>query len=225
MQHGTVDETLAAGIGILQSNFPGCLAFADETLPGRLTRYIELIERDNPALGLVGAKDRRDLVVKHILDSLAPLPLLPLPGGTAAIADVGSGAGLPGIPLAMALPECSFTLIERMGRRSGFLRSATAAMGLANAVVEEAEMEKAVPYRFDLIVFRAFHPMDKKIVKHLWRLLKPGGVLAAWKGRRENIEQEMAEAEKTLPKLTGRWSIVPVAVPLLEGERHLCLIA
>jgi 16S rRNA (guanine527-N7)-methyltransferase len=85
-------------------------------------------------------------------------------------------------------------------------------------------MEKAVPARFDLIVFRAFHPMDKKILKHLFRLLKPGGVLAAWKGRRENIEKEMAEAEKTLPQLSGRWNMLPVAVPLLEGERHLCLI-
>ncbi len=91
-----------------------------------LERYIEEIELFNPAYGLVKVKDRRELIVKHILDSLAPIKIirdLSKNSISLKIADVGSGAGLPGIPLAVCLPNAAFTLIERMGRRAGFLET------------------------------------------------------------------------------------------------------
>jgi 16S rRNA (guanine527-N7)-methyltransferase len=195
----------------------------------QLAAYIGQIELHNPAWGLVGTSDRRELVVRHILDSLAPLGIISgllaeggLADGMARVADVGSGAGLPGIPLAIALPQVQFTLIERGGRRANFLRIAQA--GIANIAVEEAEMEKVKPGRFNAVTFRAFRPLEPKIFKKLVRLSVPDGVLAAYKGRREKIVEEMTALENALPDVAGGWEILPCPVPLLDEERHLVLI-
>jgi 16S rRNA (guanine527-N7)-methyltransferase len=229
-----MDRLLSEGLEILRQRDGGIarlLAGRLDTVTVLLTNYIEEIERFNPIYGLVGAKDRRELVVKHILDCLAPLghlgnlgrdtPAAPHPPADTpsppVIADVGSGAGLPGIPLAISLPRVRFTLIERMGRRAGFLRNTAAVLGLANVTVEECEMEKAAPGRFDLVVFRAFRPLEKRILKGLLRLLKEGGSLGAYKGRREAIEAEM----KSLADTTGPWEVLPCPVPFLDEERHL----
>jgi 16S rRNA (guanine527-N7)-methyltransferase len=107
-----------------------------------------------------------------------------------------------------------------MGRRAGFLRSTLAALALTNAETEEGEMERAAPGRFALITFRAFRPLEPAILKGLFRLLAPGGVLAAYKGRREKIDAEMNAVEKT----TGGWEALPCPVPFLDEERHLVLI-
>jgi len=167
-----------------------------EAMLSLLIKYITEIELHNPALSLVGTSDRRELIIRHILDSLAPLGIImhiAVKHNAAVrqlqltrqlqIADVGSGAGLPGIPLAIALPDAAFTLIERKGRRAEFLRNTQTALGLSHVTVEEAEMEKAPPGRFDVVTFRAFKPLEPKIVKKLLRLCRAGGVLAAYKGR------------------------------------------
>jgi 16S rRNA (guanine527-N7)-methyltransferase len=146
------------------------------------------------------------------------------PPDSPALADVGSGAGFPGIPLAICLPGVRFTLIERMGRRAGFLQNCLAALGLANAAVEETEMEKAAPGRFDLVVFRAFSPLEPVVLKSLCRLLAPGGIIAAYKGRRQVVEAELTAAEAAVPKLAGTWEIIPLQVPFLDEERHLAVI-
>jgi 16S rRNA (guanine527-N7)-methyltransferase len=191
-----------------------------------LHKYTEEIELFNPAYGLVKVKDQNELVVKHLLDSLAPAGIISnlITGRTPKIADAGSGAGLPGIPLAICLPQLNFTLIERMGRRAGFLRDAVAVLGLINVTVEETEMEKAAPVRFDVVVFRAFRPLEPPILKGLFRLLEPGGALAAYKGRRQAVEEEMAEAEKLMPHLAGKWESIPLKVPFLDEERHIVII-
>ena len=191
-----------------------------------LKKYIEEIELFNEAYGLVKVKDRNELIVKHILDSLAPLGiiirLLEDRTGTWQIADVGSGGGFPGIPLAIFLPDIEFTLIERMGRRAGFLQNCIAVLGLKNVRVEEIEMEKAAAGFFDVAVFRAFRPLEPAILKGLLRLLKPNGFLAAWKGRLENSREEMTVAEKFSSTL--HWEIHPLNIPFLEDERHLTVI-
>jgi len=189
-----------------------------------LERYVEEIELFNPAYGLVKVRDREELIVKHILDSLAPLKVIRNLSKNSAgfkIADVGSGAGLPGVPLAVCLPNTAFTLVERMGRRAGFLRDAVAVLGLPNVTVEEAEMEKLDPAaenRFDIIVFRAFRPLDGATLKGLFALLKPAGMLGAYKGRRQAIEEEMAGLRNL------SWEVLPLEVPFLAEERHLVLI-
>ncbi|MDR2478007.1 MAG: 16S rRNA (guanine(527)-N(7))-methyltransferase RsmG [Treponema sp.] len=200
-----------------------------------LAKYIAEIELFNPAYGLVGTSDRRELVIKHILDSLTPLGVISdllekHEGGTPLqAADVGSGAGLPGIPLAIALPHVSFTLIERMGRRAGFLRNTRAALALDNITVEETGLEKAagnpaMAGRFSLVTFRAFRPLEPEILKALFKLCGANGTLAAYKGRREKIEAEMSAAEQSRPELAGHWEAVPCSVPFLDEERHLVLI-
>jgi len=180
-----------------------------------LLQYTEEIERFNPAYGLVKAADRNELIVKHILDSLAPLTFL---ADSSFLADVGSGAGFPGIPLAVCLPHARITLIERMGRRAGFLQNVLAVLGLSNCTVEETEMEKAAPGRFDTVTFRAFHPLTPELLKGLFRLLVPGGRLAAYKGRRDKTEAELAAAG------LSDFQLIPLTVPFLDEERNLALI-
>jgi 16S rRNA (guanine527-N7)-methyltransferase len=229
-----MEALLPAGLDALargDEDISRILAGRMDGVIGQLNNYIEEIERFNPAYGLVGAKDRRELVVKHILDSLAPLGILsrllgggavsgPTPAsGPPLVADVGSGAGLPGIPLAIALPGARFTLIERMGRRIGFLQNTQAVLALGNLEVEEGELEKALPGRFDLVVFRAFRPLEGPILRFLLRLLRDGGCLAAYKGRREAAEAEMGASYPA-----GPWEILPCPVPFLDEERHLVVI-
>ena len=202
-----------------------------------LTRYIEEIELFNPAYGLVKVRDQEELIVKHILDSLAPLSAIRnLLGSsdstkTKKIADVGSGAGLPGIPLAICMPHAAFTLIERMGRRAGFLRDAVAVLGLPNVNVKEADMEELAAstgnrgetFSYDVIVFRAFKPLDGTILKGLFALLSPDGTIAAYKGRRQSIEEEISRLEAA-PQGALLTEFLPLEVPFLEEERHLLLL-
>jgi 16S rRNA (guanine527-N7)-methyltransferase len=204
-----------------------------EEILSLLIKYITEIELCNPALSLVGTNDRQELIIRHILDSLAPMGLITQiitkhndpPARRLHIADVGSGAGLPGIPLAIVMPDAEFTLIERKGRRAGFLRDVQKKLSLSHVMVEEAEMEKAPPGRFDVVTFRAFKPLEPKIVKRLLRLCGEGGVLAAYKGRREKIDGEMAVLETAQKKgNTLVWDVFPCSVPFLDEERHLVLI-
>ena len=217
----------------------------DDRIFSLLINYIEEIELFNTAYGLVKVRDRQEFIVKHILDSLAPIKILekllkqsqqgPRTGmeqpnsrwqAGRLVADVGSGAGLPGIPLAICM-EAEFTLIERMGRRTGFLRDVLAMLALPNAKVEEADMEELAlklkwAGRFNLIVFRAFRPLEADILKSLLRLLAPGGFIAAYKGRRESIEEEMDQVKTSQEILP--WEALPLEVPFLEEERHLLVI-
>lgn len=188
----------------------------------KLCRYTEEIELFNPAYGLVGTDNTEELIIKHILDSLAPLCIIAETlkhYDNPMLADVGSGAGLPGIPLAICLNQ-PFTLIERMGRRAGFLRNTLAVLGLDHVEVEEKDAEKARPGRYSLITFRAFKPLDAGLLKTLFRLLAPGGCLAAYKGRKDKIDEEMSAIEA----LCGNWKAYPTPVPFLDEERHLVLI-
>jgi 16S rRNA (guanine527-N7)-methyltransferase len=202
----------------------------ERLLCGRFEEVISLLDRYkneialfNSAYGLTGTNDEKELVIRHILDSLAPLGILSsLLGETEnpKVADAGSGAGLPGIPLAIAMPDCEFTLIERMGRRAAFLCGTKAVLKISNIIVEEGELEKTKKENFNLVTFRAFKPLEPKLLKTLISVLKKGGVIAAYKGRLEKIEQEMAP----LKEIELNWEIIPYSVPFLEEERHILVI-
>ncbi|MDR2784118.1 MAG: 16S rRNA (guanine(527)-N(7))-methyltransferase RsmG [Treponema sp.] len=202
-----------------------------------LERYIAEIELFNPAYKLVGTNDRKELIIRHILDSLSGLGVINRFASSRAemdvtIADAGSGAGLPGIPLAISMSRCHFTLIELMGRRAGFLNNTLAALGLHNATVEEKEIEKTAPNRFNIATFRAFKPLDRRMLKSLFRLLTEDGVLVAYKGRRDAIEKEFALLKascKASPSgeresAVVEWELVRVSTPFLEEERHIVVI-
>ncbi|MDR2419623.1 MAG: 16S rRNA (guanine(527)-N(7))-methyltransferase RsmG [Treponema sp.] len=219
------DDVLLAGLNRLRESDPSIDALLRgrfETVVAQVDKYIEEIELFNPAYKLVGTRDRRELVIRHILDSLAPMGALarllePRKPRHVRIADVGSGAGLPGIPLAIALPDCSFTLIERMGRRAGFLRNTQAVLALSNVIVEEKGLEQAGGACFDLVVFRAFKPLEPTLLKVLFALLTPDGVLAAYKGRASAIASEIWH-------LSAACEFIPIQTPFLDEERHLLLI-
>jgi 16S rRNA (guanine527-N7)-methyltransferase len=219
-------QILQNGLAHLMSQNKAAAAVLEDGFDNKcakLLHYIEEIELFNPAYGLVGTNDTKELIVKHILDSLSPIGIIaetlqqyeaPL------LADAGSGAGLPGIPLAICLNK-PFTLIERMGRRAGFLRNTITVLGLENVEVEEKDVEKARPARYSLITFRAFRPLDAAMLKTLFKLLAPGGVLAAYKGKSDKIEEEMSAIET----LCGGWEVYPAPVPFLNEERHLVVVS
>ena len=195
------------------------LGLADRPgLEAGLRTYQKEIETWNERLGLVSLKDPSDLVVKHLLDSLAGWKTLQ-DFGFASMADLGSGAGFPGIPLALAFPTAQTFLVERMERRVAFLGTTLETLGRSDVTVLPQTFEE-VKQKFDLVTFRAVFPLDAKLVKKLKRLLNPGGRIAAYKGRREVIDGELA----SLGALANGVEVVPLKVPFLDEERHLVIL-
>ena len=181
-----------------------------------LGRYIAEIERLNPSLGLVGASGD-ELVIKHVLDSLAPLAIIKslLAGKVRPrIADLGSGAGLPGIPLALAMPESEITLMDRMTRRVRFLESARELLDLTNVEIVETQVEHARG-SFDLVTFRAFRPFERKLFRRVFALCDADGSVLAYKGKLEKARAELDAIEG----LYSSAEIVPIEVPFLDDER------
>lgn len=194
-----------------------------------LEGYIKELLLFNAAYDLVGSESPGQIAVNHILDSLAAWSLikelaLARQDGRqepVQVADIGSGGGLPGIPLAIALPQFQFVLVERMSKRCAFLENCAAVLGLKNVRVENIQAEQVPPQSFDVATFRAFRPLDKKMVKILLRTLRPDGVLAAYKARLENIEVEM----EAISSIELEYTVRPLTVPFLEDhQRHLVLI-
>lgn len=195
-----------------------------------LEKYVHELELFNSAYDLVGADSYDDIIIRHILDSLSPVKNLRILADTLlqkassaplSLADIGSGGGLPGIPLAICFPEHNFTLLERMSKRCAFLENCSAVLGLQNVQVDNTEAERASPGQFDIAVFRAFRPLDKKMSKTIIRLVKSGGYLAAYKGKLDKIKEEMDAVKDILPE----WRYEPLQVPFLEDtQRNLVVI-
>jgi len=211
----------------------------NEILP-HLERYIKEIELFNPALKLVGTNDTSELIIKHILDSIAPAGILSgllnrqnslnafessAQPRENQIADIGSGAGLPGIPLAIIMPDNKFTLVERMERRAGFLLNTKAVLKLSNITIEEKEAEKINNADgFDLITFRASLRLDPKLFKTLLKKCAPNGIIAAYKGKLEKTKAEMTSLINTVSAEKIEFEIIPYTVPFLNEERCLLVI-
>ena len=207
------------------------LHFSSEEIPvvqEKLEGYIRELMLFNAAYDLVGADNQDQIIVNHILDSLSAwkyiqeMALERQAGGQEVlIADIGSGGGLPGIPLAIALPQFQFVLVERMSKRCAFLENCAAVLGLRNVQVENLQAEQVEASSFDIATFRAFRPLDKKMIRTLLRTIKTDGILAAYKAKLESIETEMAGIASIVPEYT----IKPLEVPFLEDhQRHLVLI-
>jgi 16S rRNA (guanine527-N7)-methyltransferase len=175
------------------------------------------LERWNRSYGFVNARGD-ELVIRHFLDSLAGLPVIAGLAPRRTILDVGSGAGFPGIPLAVFLPDCTLTLLERSAKRAAFLANVVLLAGLSHVQVEQKQLAE-LDRRFDLVTFRALSPLDRDLPL-LCRTLAPGGHLAAYKGRREKIRAELEAAG--VPE--GQAAVFPLRVPFLEEERHLVVL-
>jgi 16S rRNA (guanine527-N7)-methyltransferase len=180
----------------------------------------------NSAFDLVGAKTREEIIANHIVDSLSAArnirKLAYLTGNTpVVVGDIGSGAGLPGIPLAAALPEYRFVLVERMEKRCVFLENCVALLGLQNVRVENTEAERIPEHSFGICVFRAFKPLDTRTARMLLGLLKPQGFLAAYKAKEDNINAEL----DGISSIINTYRIEKLGNPFLSGyERNLLII-
>ena len=193
------------------------LEVSDEQLD-RLEKYAQELLFWNRKFNLVGSGEE-ELIERHLLDALRPLPLIrERLGSGRRIADVGTGAGLPGIPLAIFLEECSFFLIERSGKRAGFLRSAVVAAGLGRrAEVVHAEVQQC-GVEADAVLMRAFRPLPEALPLIL-PLLAPGGRIFAYHGRRETFA---AELEDPLVR-EFEWDIRSLQSGEEGAERHLLI--
>lgn len=199
---------------------------AAEPLAQKMEAYIKEIILFNSAYNLTNTSDRDELVVRHILDSLAAWPKIKELCTGGVIADIGSGGGLPGIPLAAAfacagIDNVRFELVERMEKRCAFLENCAAILGLKSVTVINSEAERVDAEAYDLITFRAFRPLDKKMTKTLLRIVKAGGKLCAYKAKAANIKEEMDGITALVPE----YEVFPLAVPGLEdSERNLVVI-
>ncbi len=176
---------------------------------GQLLTYVELLAKWNRTYNLTAIRDPLQMVSRHLLDSLAVLPHLPMPA-TAALADIGSGAGLPGIPLAIARSEWRVTLNDSNQKMCAFQRQAAIELGLANLEVHEGRVESWQPgSRFAAVISRAFAALPDFIAK-CRHLVAPDGVIAAMAGALP-------------PGLTPDCRAIQLRVPFLDAQRHLVL--
>ena len=184
--------------------------YQEEQLKG----FLQSVLSENKKFNLTGIKDPKEAIVKHLFDSLSIASEI----SAASVADIGSGAGFPGIPLAIVKPSTSFVLIEAKQKKARFIKRATKELGLLNVVVfgkrsEEIKIKKGV----EAIVCRAIGSLDY-FVEKTKHLLSQGGSLYAMKGRLTDDEI------KKLPKDWHVAQIKKIDVPYLEAERHLVKI-
>ena len=181
----------------------------------QLLQYVELLAKWNRTYNLTAVRDPVAMVSHHLLDSLAVLPHLEFAGACARVADIGSGAGLPGIPLALARPHWNVVLVEPNGKMAAFLQQAKIELKLSNVEIQVRRVEAWHPVeRFAVVISRAFAELGAFVAacKHL---LAPGGVIAAMKGKAPDDEAA---------GIAGfRCTATRLAVPFVEGERHLVL--
>ena len=203
----SVEDQLAAGVAALGLTLP---AGAE----AKLLAYLALLEKWNRVYNLTAVRDAERMVSHHLLDSLAAVPFFQ--GGS--VLDVGSGGGLPGIPLAIARPDLQVTLIDSIAKKTAFLLQAKAELGLGNLQVVTGRVEDFRPETgFDVITSRAFSDL-KEFVTLTRHLLKPGGCWLAMKGLYPHEEIAGLPADV---KVSADHAL---AVPGLEASRHLIVL-
>jgi 16S rRNA (guanine527-N7)-methyltransferase len=204
----TLEAQIAEGIAAMDVDVP-------KGAEATFARYLELIEKWNRVHNLTAVRETDQMVVLHLLDSLSLLPHL---GEAKTLLDVGSGPGLPGIPVALARPDIAVTLLDSSHKKCAFLRQAKAELGLANVEVacERVEHWKS-PQRFDVVVSRAFSELAD-FVAQAKHLVAPGGKLVAMKGVYPFEEIARVPASHKVAR------VLELAVPHLEAKRHLVFV-
>jgi 16S rRNA (guanine527-N7)-methyltransferase len=201
-------ESLRAGLAQL----PGPALAAGQA--AQLLAYLDLLARWNRTYNLTAVRAPAEMVTRHILDSLAVLPWVP--GGR--LLDAGTGAGLPGVPLAIARPELQVTLLDSAGKKIRFLNHVCRELRLGNAAPLQARLETYAPGApFDAIVSRAFASLAA--FAGAARHLAGAAPLLAMKGRYP--EEELA----ALPDWVRLEAVEALAVPGLQEQRHLVIMS
>ncbi len=180
----------------------------------QLVAYVGLLDKWNKAYNLTSVRDPNEMLVRHILDSIIVAPYLQ---GSRFI-DVGTGPGLPGIPLAIVCPESHFTLLDSLGKRVRFLRQVQHELKLDNVTPVQSRVE-ALPAEppFDGVISRAFASLND-MVSWCHHLPAANGHFYALKGLAQKEEME------SLPEGYDIVEVIELHVPRLEGERHLVVI-
>lgn len=178
-----------------------------------LIAYVNLLNKWNKAYNLTSVRDPEEMLVKHIVDSIIVASHL---SGTNFI-DVGTGPGLPGIPLAIVKPDCHFTLVDSLGKRVRFLKQAQFELELTNIEPVQCRVEDFVEKQFDGVISRAFASLQD-MLEWCHHLANETGLFYALKGM---INQDEIDA---LPSGFAVKSIIELKVPELEGQRHLVVI-
>jgi len=186
-----------------------------------LGRYLDELEQWNPRFGFVKVRSRAELVVRHLLDSLSAWSQVRDQTGAGGVLDVGSGAGLPGIPLAIVLPGVSFTLLERSAKKVSFLKTCRTLLGLDHVTVAQGDFA-AVKGVFDVVTFRAVAPLARLLAD-----ARRGGpsfrALIAYKGKLDRARQEIEDVRSSMGDLF-RVELIPVTVPFLDEERCVVIL-
>jgi 16S rRNA (guanine527-N7)-methyltransferase len=187
----------------------------DQSQQVTLLAYLALLAKWNRVYNLTAVREPERMLTLHVLDSLAVLPVLDGLPGAARVLDVGSGGGLPGIPLAIARPEWRVTLLDANQKKASFLRQASTELGL-NAQVVQDRID-AFPARgsFDLVISRAFADLND-FLRAALPFAAPRGKVAAMKG--VHPYEELAQLAPETPRDP---IIERLKVPGLDAERHL----
>ncbi len=215
-------KVIEKALAVINWEFP-------DNAPALYERYIQELLLWNRKVGLVKIEQGNaveDLVIRHLYDSLMPLPylseasLLPASGG--GVVDIGSGGGFPAIPLAIALPDLLFTLVERSGRKAGFLQNALALLGLAGRVELLQENAETLGADWDLAVCRAFRPLSEAL-PILSERVRPGGCVVVYGGKASVIAEQLESVDREIRK---KVEIIPLECrPGYDsGERHLVIL-
>lgn len=183
--------------------------------------YADVLAGAGVERGLIGPREVDRLWERHLLNSAAVSVAVP---DASAVLDVGSGAGLPGIPLALVRPDVAVTLVEPLLRRATFLTEVGASLALTNVDVVRSRAEDLPPRSTDVVVARAVAPLER-LAGWTLPLLRPGGRLVALKGR--SAEDELAAAVRTLRRLGARsWDVRDLPLPLdLQATRAVVVVA
>jgi len=197
---------LADGLAIMRLDLP-------VDAQGKLLAYLDLLAKWNRTYNLTAVRDREDMVSRHLLDSLAVLPFV----HGESIADLGSGAGLPGIPLAIARQDIAVTLVESNGKKARFLREAIRSLPLTNVTVAQARVQDATGV-FDTVTARAFASLPDMLA---WggHLLAPDGRWLALKGHADPAELD------AVPRGFRVVDVHALEVPGTDGERCVVELA
>ena len=218
----TLQSTLQAKLesGLLKMNLQ-----IDNEKQAKLIAYALLIDKWNKVHNLTAIRDPLEMVTLHLLDSLSVLTHVQALGATCLL-DVGAGAGLPSIPLAICLPELQVTAIDSVTKKTSFMRQVKGELGLANFQVEAGRVEALKKERFNqgsgfnVIVSRAFSEIDL-FIKLTQHLLAENGVWLAMKGVVPNHEFESQNFKNLALKAT---EIKVLNVAGLDAERHLLFL-
>jgi 16S rRNA (guanine527-N7)-methyltransferase len=182
----------------------------------KLLAYLALMQKWNKVHNLTAVRDPDEMVTLHLLDSLAVLPFI----DGKSLLDVGSGAGLPGIPLAICLPELKVTVIDSNQKKVSFMRQAKAELGIANLEVLGGRVEEIQPdHKFDIVISRAFSDLSL-FISLTYQLCDAHGKWLAMKGVYPDAELvELEQKTKLKPS-----KVEVLKVPGLEAQRHLVFL-